>query len=54
LERSEYDGSEWWTHHLTPTRKPDAEPFTTVHNGDTYASVWEMNRPGGKYAEDEA
>lgn len=49
LERHEYDGSEWWEYKAPPVRRSEARPFTTVKNGESWASIHEMNRPGGKY-----
>lgn len=51
LSRGEYDGSEWWEYNTKPFKKEVTLPFTTVHNGDSWATIEEMNRPGGKYSE---
>lgn len=48
LERYEYDGSESWNFKTTPL-KENNKPFSTVCNGDPWASIEEMNREGGKY-----
>lgn len=50
LERHEYDGSERWSFETPPTLKENNKPFSTVCNGDSWASIEEMNRKGGKYA----
>lgn len=49
LERHEYDGAEGWEFKTTPQREDAAARFTTVRNGNSWATVEEMNRPGGKY-----
>ena len=44
LERSEYDGSEWWDHRRTPIKKATAKPFNKVTSNKILAnSVFEMN-----------
>lgn len=45
LERSEYDGSEWWSYCKTPMPESDATPFKTVKSGESWASILEMNLP---------
>lgn len=51
LEREEYDGSEWWSFKRAPERPGgEGKTFATVHNGESWATIEEMNRPGGKYA----
>lgn len=52
LERREYDGSESWAFKEAPMRNLDSNPFETVRNGDSWATVQEMNRPGGMFGED--
>lgn len=52
LERGEYDGSEWWQYKELPIKK-DNKKFKTVCNGDIWASIEEMNKPGGKYGKEE-
>lgn len=49
LERHQYDGSEWWEYKRIPVRQESPTTFTTVLNGDSWASLEEMNRIGGKY-----
>jgi len=49
LERGEYDGSEWWEFKSTPVKLNDCSKFHTVCNNGMWASLEEMNRPGGKY-----
>lgn len=51
LERHEYDGSEGWSFQTRPVKSENPVPFATVCNGDSWASVEEMNRKGGKYGE---
>jgi hypothetical protein len=47
--RDEYDGSEGWAY-SSPFKMPTKfKPITTLCNGDSWASIEEMNRPGGKY-----
>jgi hypothetical protein len=50
LERHEYDGAEGWEFRRAPTMQHDARVFSTVMNGDCWATVHEMNRFGGKYS----
>lgn len=52
LERREYDGSEWWEFKKMISRPSVKRTNVTVCNGDMWASLEEMNRPGGKYGED--
>jgi hypothetical protein len=52
LERSEYDGSEAWTYNRMPVRQLGAKPFARVKSDDTWASIHEMNRPGGRWGDD--
>jgi len=49
LERSEYDGSEWWDFNTLPKSEENSKGFTTICNGDNWATIEEMNRQGGKY-----
>jgi hypothetical protein len=49
LERSEYDGSESWDYMTLPVASKKPKKFATVCNGDSWASIEEMNSPGGKY-----
>lgn len=50
LDRGEYDGSEWWNFNSKPTKRRDAKPFEHVmRSGDSWATLKEVNRPGGKY-----
>lgn len=49
LERGEYDGSEWWEYKTIPSLELEPKTFSSVMNGDSWASIEEMNRPGGKY-----
>ena len=51
MSRHEYDGSESWQYHTLPTRSSKAKKFATVCNGNSWASIKEMNQPGGKYGE---
>lgn len=53
LERTEYDGSEDWSYQSRPLMNPIAKPFRTVKSGNLWASVGEMNRPGGKYGSED-
>ena len=50
LERGEYDGSEWWEFRTRPELNHENEGFTSVRNGYSWATIEEMNRPGGKHA----
>ena len=49
LERHEYDGSEWWEYKSTPQKPKQYKKPTTIMNGDSWATLEEMNRAGGKY-----
>lgn len=49
LERTEYDGSEGWSYQQSPVVSYNPYPFDTVKNGDNWAPLAEMNRPGGKH-----
>jgi len=51
IVRGEYDGSEWWEYNkpLNYSSNDKYKPYETVCNGDMWASVKEMNKPGGKY-----
>lgn len=51
LERHEYDGAESWSYKVLPEAQEERLPFRTVKNGDSRATVSEMNRPGGKYSD---
>lgn len=49
MKRGEYDGSEWWEFNepiILPTK---LKPIKHIANGDVWASLKEMNTPGGKY-----
>jgi hypothetical protein len=52
LTRSEYDGSEGW-HFNTKPQAGEGKSFNRVTDpeGACWASIEEMNRPGGKYAD---
>ena len=50
LEREEYDGSENWSFKTMP-KKPQEKTITTLCNGDSWATLEEMNKPGGKYGD---
>ncbi len=49
LERGEYDGSEWWEYRTTPIKPEKHTTPSTLHNGDSWATLEEMNREGGKH-----
>lgn len=49
LERVEYDGSEWWEFKTTPEKPNKYCKPITVKNNDSWATLIEMNRIGGKY-----
>lgn len=53
LTRSEYDGSECWAINTKPLLCAVVHPFTRVTDPENacWASIEEMNRPGGKYAD---
>lgn len=52
MSRCEYDGSEGWEYHTLPTTVARiATSFTTVKNGDLWATIKEMNGPRGKYGD---
>lgn len=54
LERHEYDGSEWWEFKTTPSQRGKIRSTPrTLANGDMWATLEEMNRPGGKYEWDD-
>jgi len=55
LDRSEYDGSEGWAYHTRPAPLIGAKSFTRVTDpkNSCWASIEEMNRPGGKYGDNE-
>jgi hypothetical protein len=48
LERYEYDGAESWDFKTILTKTAHKIP-KTVCNGDSWATLIEMNSPGGKY-----
>lgn len=48
LERHEYDGSEWWEFKSIP-EKPSAKRIKKVISEDSWSTLEEINRPGGKY-----
>ena len=52
MERHEYDGSEWWEFKTIPTKPEEHKIPTTICNGESWATIEEMNSPGGKYQED--
>lgn len=49
LERGEYDGSEWWEFKQGLSIPKKENIPTTLCNGDSWATLVEMNRDGGKY-----
>lgn len=49
LDRDEYDGSEGWAFHKPLEIPAETKPITTICNGNSWASLEMMNRPGGKY-----
>lgn len=49
LERHDYDGSEWWEFKSLPKKPEYYKKPTTIRNGDSWATLEEMNREGGKY-----
>ena len=49
LERHEYDGSEWWEYKSMPKQPEKYIKPKTIMNKDNWATLEEMNRPGGKY-----
>ncbi len=49
LERYEYDGSEWWEFKKIPQKPEKYNKPKTINNGDSWATLEEMNREGGKY-----
>lgn len=49
FSRHEYDGSEGWEFHTLPTRSKTPKAFNVVKNGDSWASIENMMKPGGKY-----
>lgn len=53
LSRSEYDGSECWRFETRPKVGTDTQTFSRITDPDgaCWASIEEMNRPGGKYAD---
>lgn len=50
MKRGEYDGSEWWEYNKPIELPTDLKPITYIANGDSWASLKEMNKAGGKYA----
>lgn len=53
LERGEYDGSEWWEHRKPFVIPTELKPIRHIANGDSWASLKEMNQNGGKYGNGE-
>lgn len=49
LERHEYDGSEWWEFKSLPKKPENYNKPKTINNGDSWATLKEMNREVGKY-----
>lgn len=49
LERHEYDGSEWWEFKTIPLKPERYNKPKTIRNGDSWATLKEMNQEGGKY-----
>jgi hypothetical protein len=49
LERHEYDGSEWWEYKELPKKPENYNKPKTIMNGESWATLVEMNRDGGKY-----
>ena len=49
LERAEYDGSEWWAFKTMPARPTEKRETAKFYNGESWATVEEMTREGGKY-----
>lgn len=49
LERHEYDGSEWWEYKTIPIKPTKHTVLKTVCNGESWATLKEMNQKGGKY-----
>ena len=49
LERHEYDGSEWWEYKSKPKKPNNYNKPKTIMNGDSWATLTEMNQEGGKY-----
>lgn len=49
MRRTEYDGAEGWES-VKPFEIPyELKPIATICNGESWATLEEMNRPGGKY-----
>lgn len=51
LERHEYDGSEWWEFKRTPVKPSIEFKGDKLGNVDSWSTLEEVNRYGGKYAE---
>lgn len=48
MERKEYDGSEKWSFKFLPAKPNPAKHFASVKNGDSWATIEDMNKEGGK------
>lgn len=53
LSRGEYDGSEWWEFNKPFTIPENAKPIKHIANGNSWARLAEMNKPGGKYGKND-
>lgn len=51
LERKVYGGSEWWEYKTTPQKPKNQSTPKTIRNGESWATIKEMNQEGGKYQE---
>ena len=50
MKRGEYDGSEWWEYNEPFVMPTELKPIKHIANGDSWASLKEMSKDGGKYA----
>lgn len=48
MDRYEYDGSESWFFHTVPPKPDEEKNITRLASLDMWATLDEMNRPGGK------
>jgi hypothetical protein len=49
MDRHEYDGAESWDFHTKMKKSSAPKKFITVYSDESWSSIKEMNRPGGKY-----
>ena len=53
MRRREYDGSEWWSYNKQFEMPKEKKKIRTLVRGEYESMLYEMNREGGNYGEDE-